>query len=813
MTTPGQQWLAARGWKPFAFQREVWKAVAQARSGMLHATTGAGKTYAVWLGMLDALLKAHPPGRAAEPLRVLWITPMRALAADTTRALAAPLQDLAPTWTLGQRTGDTASAERARQDRRFPTVLVTTPESWSVMLSREHAREELQSVSHVVVDEWHELIGSKRGVQVQLALARLRGSSPGLVTWGLSATLGNLEEAMAVLCGEGTQPAPALVRGKIDKRLAIDTLIPPDPGKYSWAGHLGARMHEPVADEIAKAGTTLVFTNVRSQAEIWYQLLLQARPEWAGDIALHHGSLDRATREWVEAGLKEGRLRAVVATSSLDLGVDFLPVERVLQIGSAKGVARMLQRAGRSGHAPGRASRLTLVPTHTMELVEAAAAREAAAQGRIERREPPAKPLDVLVQHLVTVALGGGFEADALFEEIRTAWSYRTLTRAEFDWAMVFCERGGESLSAYPDYHRIRRDEVGLWRVPDRGVARRHRLSIGTIVSDASMQVKYLTGGNIGTIEEGFIARLRKGDCFYFAGRLLEFVRVQDMAAYVRKATKTKGTVPTWQGSKMALSTEMGDAVLERLQAAAQGRFPGPELQAARPMLETQARLSRIPTPGLLLVESFRSREGQHLYVHPFAGRHVHLGLASLLAWRLAREQPNTFSISVNDYGFELVSAEPFDLATVSDGSVFAPGDLLHDVLASLNSSELAQRRFREIARVAGLVFTGYPGQPKSMRQVQASSGLFYEVFRKYDRGNLLLSQAEQEVLSQELEISRLRTTLERMRERELGLVELRHPSPMSLPLMVERFREKLTTEQLSTRLDRILRDMERDGC
>ncbi|MFL6692336.1 MAG: ligase-associated DNA damage response DEXH box helicase [Ramlibacter sp.] len=811
-SSPAVSWMAACGWKPFAFQREVWSGIAKGRSGMLHATTGAGKTYAVWLGMLQRLLALHPPGRAAEPLRAIWLTPMRALAADTTRALTEPLRDLAPTWTIGQRTGDTSSGDRAKQDRRFPTVLVTTPESLSLMLTRENAREELQSVAYVIVDEWHELIGSKRGVQAQLALARLRRFNPGLVTWGLSATLGNLEEAMAVLCGADAQPEPLLVRGKIDKRLVIDTLIPPDPGKYSWAGHLGARMQEPVVEEIGKAGTTLVFTNVRSQAEIWYQLLLRARPDWAGDIALHHGSLDRATREWVELGLKEGTLHAVVATSSLDLGVDFLPVERVLQIGSAKGVARIMQRAGRSGHAPGRASRLTLVPTNTMEIVEAAAARVAAYEGRVERREPPGKPLDVLVQHLVTVALGGGFTSDALYDEVRSAWSYRDLTRAEFDWALAFCERGGESLTAYPDYHRIRQDEAGIWRVPDRAIARRHRLSVGTIVSDASMQVKYLSGGNIGTIEEGFIARLRKGDCFYFAGRLLEFVRVQDMAAYVRKATRKSGTVPTWQGSKMALSTELGDAVLEMMQMAARGEYPHPELQAARPMLETQQRLSRIPTPATLLVESFQSREGQHLYVHPFAGRHVHLGLASLLAWRLARERPNTFSISVNDYGFELVSAEPFDLATVLDGSVFATTDLLHDVLASLNSSELAQRRFREIARVAGLIFTGYPGQPKSVRQLQASSGLFYEVFRKYDRGNLLLSQAEQEVLSQELELSRLRATLERIAARQLDVVTLRHPSPMSLPLMVERFREKLTTEQLSTRLDRILRDMEKDA-
>ena len=801
-------WMAARGWQPFAFQREVWQAVAEGRSGLLHATTGAGKTYAVWLGMLDGLLRRHAE---RQPLRAIWLTPMRALASDTAKALAQPLGELAPKWTLGLRTGDTPSAERARQDRRMPTVLVTTPESLTLMLTREHARAELAGVQYVVLDEWHELIGSKRGVQAQLALARLRRLHPGLVTWGLSATLGNLEQAMQVLCGPREDPPPRLVRGRIDKTLVIDTLLPPNPGKYTWAGHLGAGMQLPVVEEIERSGTTLVFTNVRSQAEIWYQLLLQARPEWAGHIALHHGSLDRGTREWVEQGLKEGSLRAVVATSSLDLGVDFLPVERVLQVGSAKGVARMMQRAGRSGHAPGRPSRVTLVPTNTMEIVEAAAARLAAQQGRVERRDAPAKPLDVLVQHIVTIALGGGFRPDELFAEVTGAWSYRDLTRAEFDWVVAFCERGGESLGAYPEYHRIVRDEEGVYRVRDAGVAKRHRLGIGTIVSDAAIQVKYLTGATIGTIEEGFIARLRQGDCFFFAGKLLEFVRVRDMAAYVRKATRNKGTVPTWMGSKMALSTELSDAVLEMMQKAAQGEFLEPELEAARPMLQTQQRLSLIPTPDTLLVEAFQSREGQHLYLYPFAGRNVHLGLASLLAWRLAREQPNTFSMSINDYGLELVSAAPFDIEPVTSQAIFSASDLLHDVLASLNSGELKQRRFREIARIAGLISTGYPGQPKSTRQLQASSALFYEVFRKYDAGNLLLNQAENEVLSQELELSRLSGTLRRMREKKLAFAPLRHPSPMSLPLMVERFREKLSTETLAARLERILRDMEAD--
>ncbi len=820
---PVQAWLVARGWQPFAFQTQVWAAVTQGKSGLLHATTGSGKTYAVWLGVLQALLNDYASAKAvpspsatsrsvaaklAPPLSVIWLTPMRALASDTARALREPLQDLAPTYTLGIRTGDTPSAERARQDRRLPTVLITTPESLTVMLSREHARTELAHVRYVIADEWHELIGSKRGVQTQLALARLRQFNPTLVAWGLSATLGNSAHAMQVLCGEQA----VLVQGKIDKTLQIDTLIPADPGKYSWAGHLGARMQQPVVDEIAQSGPTLVFTNTRSQAEIWYQMLLAAKPEWAGEIALHHGSLDKSVRDWVEMGLKEGKLRAVVATSSLDLGVDFLPVERVLQIGSAKGVARLVQRAGRSGHAPGRTSRITLVPTNTLELIEAAAARRAALAGQIEQRSSPDKPLDVLVQHLVTIAMGGGFAPDALYAEVISAYAYRALTRAEFDWVLAFCERGGTSLTAYPDYHRIQPDASGIYRVPDRGIARRHRMAIGTIVSDGSVQVKYLSGGKIGSVEESFIARLRKGDCFVFAGRLLEFIRVQDMAAYVKKAEKNKGTVPSWQGGKMPLSTEMGQAVLQLLLAADQGDYSDPEIEAARPMLATQKRLSHLPTPHTLLVETFHSKEGHHLYIYPFAGRNVHLGLSSLLAFRLARQQPNTFSMSVNDYGFELLSSTPFDIEPVLRKTVFSTDNLLADVLASLNSSELAQRRFREIARIAGLIFTGFPGAHKSTKQLQASSSLFFEVFKKYDTQNLLLTQAEREVLSQELDIAHLGSTLDSIASKRLDFVELKHPSPLCLPLMVERLREKLSTEKLADRLDKIVKAMEKDN-
>lgn len=814
-------WFTRRGWKPFAFQREVWSAMAGGASGLLHATTGAGKTYAVWFG---ALARAAKLGVAldsanAPPLGVVWLTPMRALAADTVRALQAPLPDVAPAWTVGRRTGDTDSAERARQDRRMPTALVTTPESLTLMLTRYDAGRTLGHVHTVIVDEWHELVGNKRGVQVQLALARLARWNPGLVVWGLSATLGNLDEAMTALAGPGAR----LVRGRVPKTLAIDTLLPPDPGRFSWGGHLGAQMQAPVVAEIEGSGTTLVFTNVRSQAEAWYQLLLEARPDWAGLIALHHGSLDKSVREWVEAGLKAGTLKAVVATSSLDLGVDFLPVERVLQIGSAKGIARLLQRAGRSGHAPGRPSRVTLVPTQALELVEGAAARRAATAGRVEPRRSPQQPLDVLVQHLVTVALGGGFTPDELFDEVRGTAAYAGLTREAFDWAVAFVERGGASLGAYPEYHRVVRDDGGVFRVPDAGIARRHRMAVGTIVSDSTMPIQWVSGGTLGHMEESFIARLKPGDHFVFGGRLLEYVRTRDMTAYVRKATGRRGVMASWSGAKMPLSSELADAVQALLHEVAEtvpdsgdaaagppparrgSPFAEPELRAAWPMLQAQLRLSALPRPGELLAERWRSREGHHLYLYPFGGRNVHLGIGQLLAWRFAQRQPNTFSISINDYGFELLSAQPVELAPLADGTLLHDEGLLDEMLASLNASALARKRFREIARIAGLIFTGYPGAPKSTRQLQASSSLFYEVFRQYDAGNRLLGQAEQEVLAQELELPRLADVLARMRAQRLRLVELPAPSPFSLPLMVERFREQLSNEKLADRLARVL--------
>jgi ATP-dependent helicase Lhr and Lhr-like helicase len=816
-------WMASRGWQPFAFQREVWAAMADGESGLLHATTGAGKTYAVWLGALIAFLQGATRRAASKPapLTVLWITPMRALAADTLRALQGPLAELYGAdgaepafdhWSTGARSGDTAASERSAQDKRLPTALVTTPESLSLMLSRADAQASLGSVRLVVVDEWHELLGNKRGVQVQLALARLRRWCPGLCVWGMSATLGNLAQAQHALLGAQLgHRSGRLVQGEVPKTLVVDSLLPPRAERFPWAGHLGLTMLPQVIEEIESSSTTLVFTNTRSQSEIWYQALLEARPEWAGQIALHHGSLDREVREWVELGLKNGELRAVVCTSSLDLGVDFLPVERVLQIGSPKGVARLLQRAGRSGHAPGRPSRITLVPTHSIEMVEGAAARAAIAAGQIESRPSPQQPLDVLVQHLVTVALGGGFEPDALYNEVRSTAAYAGLSRESWEWCLAFVRQGGPSLAAYPDYQRAVPGDDGIWRVPDARLARRHRVNIGTIVSDASMPVQYVGGARLGSVEESFAARLKPGECFLFGGRLLELVRIHDMTAWVRRATGRRAAVPRWGGGRMSLSSTLSDAVVQQLALADAGRYDSPELQALQPLFDIQREWSALPTPQTLLVEALKTREGWHLFLYPFAGRHVHLGLASLVAWRLARDTPRTFSMSFNDYGFELLSATEIDWPAVLPQALVVGDEatLLREVLDSLNASELAQRRFREIARVAGLIYQGYPGEKRSNKQLQASSSLFWEVFRKYDPANQLLKQAEQELLAHELEIGRLRASLQRMATQQQVWKSLARPTPFSFPLMVELFRERLSNEKVADRIARMVAQLE----
>ncbi len=750
-----------------------------------------------------------PPYNPNSKLQVLWITPLRALATDTQTNLGQALDGLGIPWQIEKRTGDTDSAVRARQRKRFPEVLITTPESFTLMLSWPDNLERFSDLKLVVVDEWHELMGTKRGVQTELALARVRKLQPKVRLWGLSATIGNLDEAMDVLLGPENAGSGRMIRSELKKEIAIESLIPEDIERFPWAGHLGIRLAPQVAEIVAKSESSLVFTNTRSQTEFWYRALLNAKPDLAGEIAVHHGSLDRQVRHWVEDSLRDGKLSCCVCTASLDLGVDFTVVDHVIQIGSPKGNARLLQRAGRSGHQPGVPSRVTFVPTNAIELVELAALRDAIAAGQIESRPPLNRPLDVLAQHVVTVALGGGFKSAGLLEEVRQTNAYKSLTEIEWQWVLDFAEHGGSSLTAYPDFHRIENVD-GVFTVAEKRIARLHRLSIGTIVSDAAIKVKYLKGGPLGTVEESFIGRMDPGDKFMLGGKLLELVKIHDNAAWVRRAKGTTSTIPRWMGGRMPLSSELSQAIREKFQSAREGRFESAEMKSVKPLLELQNTWSTLPATNQLLIERLKNRYGYHIFVYPFDGRLVHEGMAALFAWRMARLQPISFSMAMNDYGLVLVSPTEAPLQRALDRGLMDWETIGSDLRSSLNASEMSKRQFREIARVAGLIFQGYPGQRKSARHLQASSNLFYDVFAEYDPNNLLLLQARREVLERQLEESRLVSVLKRLNASEIVIRDLKRATPLAFPLLIDGLRDRLSSEKLSDRIRRMQESLEK---
>ena len=801
-------WFADRGWEPFDFQEEVWRAMHAGTSGLLHAPTGTGKTLAAWLGGVIRLI-GSPDAAAAGGLRVVWITPLRALAADTAAALEEPLESLRPLTagiSVGIRTGDTSQADRRRLRDNWPTALVTTPETLSILLSLETASEIFAALDTVVVDEWHELLATKRGVQTELALSRLKAMRPGLVTWGLSATLANLGEAAAALVGPAAAGAARIVSAAIPRKLEIETLIPEPMERFPWAGHMGMRLLPQVVAALDRAETSLVFTNTRSQAERWFEAIGQARPDWKRRLALHHGSVDRELRSAAERGLKQGKLKCVVATSSLDLGVDFGPVEQVFQVGSPKGIARLLQRAGRSGHTPGGIGRLVCVPTHALELIECAAARTAATAGTIEARSPLTAALDCLAQHIVTVACSGGFRAEELRREVCSTRAFADLDDASWQWAIDFAARGGPALSAYPDYARIK-ERFGRWYVASPAIARRHRMGIGTIAGDVTVEVKWLRGGRLGTVEESFVSRLKEGDRFLFAGRPLVLFRFDGLTAWVKRSRSPAPLqVPRWNGGRMPLSTLLSEAVLDLVRGATPPGSAAPrELAAVQPLLEIQARWSRLPNHDTLLVERWRGRDGEHAFVFPFAGRLVHEGLASLVAWRLANRRPSTLTMAFNDWGFEIAGRDGLPHTARDWRRLFAPQTVLDDLLACLNATEMARRHFREIARVAGLVQSG----GRSNRQTQASAGLIFDVLAEHDASNMLLAQTRREVLERQFEFRRLIAALDRIAGQEVQVIETPRLTPLAFPIWAEFIQSRLTTKDWLTQITDMARELE----
>lgn len=816
-------WLTSKGRQPFLFQQQAWEAIIAGKSGLVNAPTGCGKTYSVFLGALIDFINHHPQSYKSKEkngLQLLWITPLRALAKDIGRAMEEVIDGLGMQWKVGIRNGDTDTGERQKQKRQMPEVLIITPESLHLLLAQKEYAETFRSLKIIAVDEWHELLGSKRGVQVELAVSRIANVQCPVFNiqcsiWGISATIGNLEEAKDVLL-HPLKTNGIIIRADIKKSVEIESVFPDEIEKFPWAGHLGIRLVHKVIPIIQQSRTTLIFINTRGMSETWYQKILDVCPELAGSIALHHGSIDPGLRQWVEENLHTGNLKAVVCTASLDLGVDFRPVETVIQVGSPKGVARFLQRAGRSGHSPDAISKIYFLPTHSLELVEAAALKSAVEENLIESRPPMMLCYDVLIQYLNTLAISGGFLPDELFDELISTHCYKDMPKEEWQQLLYFVTAGGHALQQYNEFKKIE-IENGVYKISNRRTAMRHRMHIGTIVSEAMMKVKFMSGGFVGVIEEWFISRLQPGDVFTLAGRNLEFISIKEMTALVKKSNAKKSIVPSWQGGRMPLSANLGKKLREQLtvvsgewEVAGSKKKKAVELQVLKPLFELQQKLSHVPGANELLIEHIETKDGYHLFVYPFEGRLVHEAMAAILAYRISRITPITFSIAMNDYGFELLSDQPIPADDTNVYELFSPDDLLADIQRSVNATEMARRKFRDVAVIGGLIFQGMPGEKLKARHLQASASLLFNVFSEYEPNNLLMRQAYQEVFDQQMEEVRLRDMLQRIQASKIIITFPQQLTPFCFPIKVDSLmRENLSSEKLQDRVKRMQQQLD----
>ncbi|MFS4466620.1 ligase-associated DNA damage response DEXH box helicase [Maribacter sp. 2210JD10-5] len=804
-----QNWFQEQGWKPFTFQKDTWKAFLQGKNGLLNAPTGSGKTYALWFPIVLNYIKENPQYKTKHKkgLKAIWITPLRALSNEIKQSAERITHDLGTQMTVGIRTGDTSTKERSRQKTTMPDLLITTPESLQLLLSSKGYGNVFKECSAIVVDEWHELLGTKRGVQMELGLSRLKTVCKNLRIWGILATIGNLEQGREVLLGPTSQALEnsVLIKAKLNKKISVKSIIPKEMETFPWRGHLGLKLLEDVVPIINNSKTTLLFTNTRSQCEIWFQKILEKHPEYAGELAMHHGSVNKETRLWVEQAIRNESLKAVVCTSSLDLGVDFAPVETVVQIGGPKGVARFLQRAGRSGHRPGKESVIHFLPTHAMELIEASAMQQAVKKEAVEDRIPYLNSYDVLLQYLTTLAVSDGFYPDEIYEEVAQTFCYQTLTEERWQWLLNFLVMGSQSLQTYDEYKKVEVKEDGKFKVNNRGIAMRHRFQIGTIVGDASIAVKYQKGGYIGSIEEYFISKLSPGDVFTFAGRNLEFIRVKGMQAHVKNSTKRTNKVPSWMGGRLSFSAQMSELLRKELYTAGlPASKQSKEIQSLAPMFAKQREESIVPRPDEFLIETFKTRDGYHHIFYPFEGRGVHEAMSSLLAYRISLLTPITCSLAYNDYGFELLSDQQIDIQNVLDNDLFTTEYMLSDLQKSLNSNEMARRKFRDIAVISGMVFTGYPNKGIKMKHLQSSSQLLFDVFKDFEADNLLYQQAYTETFEHQLEEGRLRMALERIATQKIVWKACSKPTPFSFPIITDRLREKLSSEKLADRIKRM---------
>ena len=798
-----EQWFKTQNWKVQPFQKQCWKAYASGKSGMLHAPTGSGKTYALWGGIVEEMSrsKTSPKG-----LHALWITPLRALGVEIQKATQRMLSDCNPALHVGLRTADTPQSQRAKLLKSPPFGLVSTPESVHVLLGNKEHQNYFKQLKVVVVDEWHELLGSKRGVQVELALAYLHSIIPDLKVWGISATLGNKELAREILLGPTDNFT--VVEAKIQKKIRVHSLLPKTMERFPWRGHLGIHLLPQALKIVQKNKSTLIFTNTRAQCEIWFHRLLDAAPDLAGSIAMHHGSIDKKIRLWVEESLRNEALKVVVCTSSLDLGVDFSPVENCIQIGSPKGVGRFIQRAGRSGHKPKAGSSIYFLPTHAMELIESVALQNGIKTQQIEDRIPFLNCYDVLIQFLMTLAVGSGFDPLKIYPVVSATFCFQTLDQERWQWILNFLTRGSQSLQHYDEYKKLIQDEDGLLQVANKGIALRHRLSMGTIVSGNDLKIRYRKGGYLGSIEEWFIAKLKPGDTFAFSGKILELVRIQKMEVIVKKSKAKQAKIPAWMGGRMSFSAHLSDLLKKALFEDQNKKTR--EFRSLIPVFEQQKKESIVPKPNELLIERFETKEGFHTVFYPFEGYAIHEALASLMAYRISLLNPISFSMSFNDYGFELLSDQAFSPEDFLDNDLFTTAHLFEDLAKSINISEMARRRFRDIAVISGLVFQGYPNKPIKSKHLQSGSQLFFEVFKDYEPDNLLYQQAVEETFDHGMERGRMQLVFEQFAQKTIVWKNCSQPTPFSFPLITDRIRSKLSSETIEDRIKKMYLQLEK---
>lgn len=794
-----EEWFSQKGWKPKEFQINAWKAYLNKQHGLISVSTGFGKTYAGCMAALGELSlgKVESPG-----IYILYISPLRALTSDIIKSIKLPIEELGLPFTVEGRTGDTTSAQRAKQRKNPPSILVTTPESFNLLLISDEYRDALKKCRLVVVDEWHELMGNKRGVQIQLCLSQLRTLAPEHKVWGLSATLGNPKLAAEVLNG-GHLENFSFITEKLSKEMEMECLLPDEIDSFPWSGHLGLAMLEKTILNLDINQSCLIFLNTRNQAERWFSEIILRKPEWESIMALHHSSVAREERERIENEIKIGTLKVVVCTSSLDLGVDFPKVERVYQVGSPKGVSRFIQRAGRSGHTPEGVPKIFFVPTHALELFEYLAVELAVERGLKEDVIPPEMSFDVLSQHLMTVASFEGVDPEQVFQEVRSTFAFRSLTKVQFDQIMHFLIHGGSSLSAYPYYHRLK-EFKGRFLIHDKKMIQQHMMNIGTITSDPSIKIQYLRGGTLGSVEESFVGRLKKGDHFVFAGKTLEYVMMKDLTVMVRQAPHKSAVTAIWGGARLPLSSLLSSHLKEVFELIEKDELHHPLVNYLSPITQVQRVLSRLPGKTYLLIEETLTREGRHLFIFPFEGRLIHEALASLLSVRMSVESKVTFTFAVSEYGLEILAPHDYEFNVKDMKRYLSMENLTRDIQHSLNMTQLAKKQFRDIAQISGLIQQNQVQQRRTMKNLQMNSSLLFDVFAAYEPQQPLYHQAFDEVRFFQFQENRLARVLKKLEELPFEHYKTSRPSPLAFPLVIERIGSRVSSETIQERLKRM---------